>query len=78
MGSLLGKHFLNLQHLLSGSEKVGIQFKVTSKIQLVRYFESDQVQRDKCKKFTGQSQNAAMQDGERWTLSQYGSPVRNI
>lgn len=57
-------------------EKVGIKSKVTWAIHWVRYLELDKVQRGKCKKFTGQNENATMPDGERWTSPQYGSPDR--
>lgn len=57
-------------------EKVGIKSEVTWTICWVRYFELNKAQRGKCKKFTGQNQNATMPDGERWTSTQYSSPAR--
>lgn len=56
--------------------KAGIKWKVTQAIHGARYFELGKVQRGEYKKFPGQSQNAAMRDGERWTSTQWGGPRR--
>lgn len=55
-------------------KKVGIKSEQIWTLRWVRYFELDKAQRGKCKKFTGQNQNATMPDGERWNSPQYSSP----